>query len=75
MALTPEQLAELQRLKQMYLPLVEVQRRKDMDQANRERAGLPVTLPTDKKANGGSDRKSTRLNSSHSQQSRMPSSA
>ena len=37
--------------------------------------GLWLELPQDKLLDVDSDRKSTRLNSSHSQQSRMPSSA
>ena len=37
--------------------------------------GAKLVLPAMRKAKKGADRKSTRLNSSHSQQSRMPSSA
>mgnify|MGYP003346500438 CR=1 FL=1 len=47
MALTPEQLAELQRLKQMYAPLVEAQRRRDQADANAQKMGrsdVPTTL-------------------------------
>lgn len=50
MALTPQQLAELQRLKEMYAPLVEAQRRKDQAQANAEK--MNVVPPG--KADGGS---------------------
>jgi hypothetical protein len=50
-ALTPQQLAELQRLKEMYAPLVEAQRRKDQAQANAEKMG--ITPPTPGKAKGG----------------------
>ena len=52
MALTPEQLAELQRLKQMYAPLVEAQRRRDQADANAQKMGIPLA-PPDKKAKGG----------------------
>ena len=37
--------------------------------------GPTVAIQKEVKGSGGKDRKSTRLNSSHSQQSRMPSSA
>ena len=43
-----------------------------------ERAGLPlvlINLPAGDFMQGGADRKSTRLNSSHMSESRMPSSA
>ena len=52
MALTPQQLAELQRLKEMYAPLVEAQRRKDQAQANAEKMGLPITPAPGKKKGG-----------------------
>ena len=52
---------------------------------NREKCGKGITLNADeaaallealqKEVNSGEDRKSTRLNSSHSRKSRMPSSA
>ena len=40
-----------------------------------QNAGLPVIMGIDFRTGNRQDRKSTRLNSSHSQQSRMPSSA
>jgi hypothetical protein len=41
-ALNPEQLAELQRLKQLYAPIVEAQRRRDQADANAQKMNIPL---------------------------------
>ena len=46
-----------------------------MNKRNRKQWTLTLTDELETKINNYKDRKSTRLNSSHSQQSRMPSSA
>lgn len=54
MPLTPQQLADFQRLRQSYAPVVEAQRRKQQAQANLEKMhGLPPVKPQPK-AKGGS---------------------
>ena len=54
MPLTPQQLADFQRLRQSYAPVVEAQRRKQQAQANLEKMhGLPPVKPQPK-ADGGS---------------------
>lgn len=53
MPLTPQQLADFQRLRQSYAPVVEAQRRKEKAYANLEKMhGLPPVKPQPK-ARGG----------------------
>jgi hypothetical protein len=44
-ALTPERAAELERLKALYLPLIEQQQRKDRADDNANKMGIPLTPP------------------------------
>lgn len=53
MPLTPQQMADFQRLRQSYAPVLEAQRRKQQAQANLEKMhGLPSVKPQPK-AKGG----------------------
>ena len=54
---------------------VKLSRKDTPDLKKRPAQAKPVALDTADWVNDAEDRKSTRLNSSHSQQSRMPSSA
>ena len=60
MPLTPQQLAELQRLREMFQPLAAESQRKAKAIENLESVAGPVKLPTDKKAKGGSMSKEER---------------
>jgi len=63
--LTPQQMADFQRLRQSYAPVVEAQRRKQQAQANLEKMhGLPPVRPQPK-ADGGSANLAQFLEGSH----------
>jgi len=63
--LTPQQMADFQRLRQSYAPVVEAQRRKQQAQANLEKMhGLPPVKPQPK-ADGGSAKLAQFLEGSH----------
>jgi hypothetical protein len=54
--LTPQQMADFQRLRQSYAPVVEAQRRKQQAQANLEKMhGLPPVKPQPKAGGGSAD--------------------
>ena len=56
MPLTPQQMADFQRLRQSYAPVVEAQRRKQQAQANLEKMhGLPPVKPQPKAGGGSAD--------------------